>query len=236
MEVDITSMTPDDLVNTVPMLAKGAAALGASIPFTAIAKRIFGPAADELAEMMRDQVRLYRYRRQLECVDKAAKMAEEAGFIPNEVPSKLLFPLLEGASFEEDEELHTMWAALLANASSPKWAGGVRPGYIALLQQMAPDEAALLNCLYKDTLSRKEPGYRETFVRYLPNLRSKYSELVNTKSKMADDCDACLDALEGSFLIKRDYVEIDGKVIPKIHLTGRGVNLVGACTPPKPVK
>lgn len=86
-----------------------------------MAKRMLGPAADEFAEGMRDQVRLYRYRRQLYCVQKAAKMAEAAGFTPNEVPSKLLFPLLEGASFEENEDLHTMWAALLANASSPNW-------------------------------------------------------------------------------------------------------------------
>src|SRR6185312_1265640 len=122
MEADLTSMNPDDLVRTAPVIAKGAVALGASVPFTAIAKRMLGPAADEFAEMMRDHVRLYRYRRQLSCVQKAAKMAEDAGFTPNEVPSKLLFPLLEGASFEENEDLHTMWAALLANASSPKWA------------------------------------------------------------------------------------------------------------------
>ena len=55
-------------------------------PFTAIAKRMLGPAADEIAEMMRDQVRLYRYRRQLACVQKAAKMAEDGGFTPNQVP------------------------------------------------------------------------------------------------------------------------------------------------------
>jgi hypothetical protein len=236
MEADITSMNPDDLVSTAPAIAKGAVALGASVPFTAIAKRMLGPAADEFAEMMRDQVRLYRYGRQLSCVQKAAKMAEDAGFAPNEVPSKLLFPLLEGASFEENEDLHTMWAALLANASSPKWADGVRPGYIALLRQMAPDEAALLNWLYKDALRQKEPHYCLTIEWYMPDLRSTYRELVEARPKTADHFHACLDALEGSFLIDRFTVAIDDKGVPKIRLTGRGINLVGACTPPKPVK
>ena len=46
-------------------------------------------------------------------------MANDAGFTPQVVPIKLLFPLLDGASMEEDEDLHTMGAALLANASSP---------------------------------------------------------------------------------------------------------------------
>ena len=155
MEADIASMNPDDLVRAAPVIAKGAVAIGASVPFTAIAKRMLGPAADEVAEMMRDHVRLYRYSRQLSCVQKAAKMAEDAGFTPNEVPSKLLFPLLEGASFEENEDLHTMWAALLANASSPKWSDGVRPGYIALLRQMAPDEGVLLNWLIQGRPSSK---------------------------------------------------------------------------------
>lgn len=41
-----------------PEIAKGAAAIGAAVPFTAIVKRMLGPAADELAEMWRDQVRL----------------------------------------------------------------------------------------------------------------------------------------------------------------------------------
>jgi hypothetical protein len=237
IEADISTMNPEDIVVvTAPVLAKGALALGASVPFTAIAKRMLGPAADEIAEMMRDQVRLYRYGRQLACVQKAAKMTEDAGFTPHEVPSKLLFPLLEGASCEENEDLHTMWAALLANASSPKWSDGVRPGYIALLRQMASDEAALLNWLYMDALRQKEPSYCLTIEWYVPDLRSPYRRLVEAKPKTADDFHACLDALEGSFLIEKFDGAIDDKGIPKIRLTGRGIHLVGACTPPKPLK
>src|SRR5580698_7329869 len=137
-------MDPSELIKAAPVVAKGAAAIGAVVPFTSIVKKMLGPAADELAEMWRDQVRLYRYGRQVKCIEKAEKMAKEAGFTPKAVPIKLLFPLLEGASLEEDETLHDMWAALLANASSPEHSANVRPGFIAILKQMAPDEAALL--------------------------------------------------------------------------------------------
>jgi hypothetical protein len=75
-------MNPDDIIKAAPAIAKGAGALAAAIPFTAIVKRMLGPAADELAEMWRDQVRLYRYERQLKCVEKAERMAQEAGFTP----------------------------------------------------------------------------------------------------------------------------------------------------------
>src|SRR6266478_3851657 len=105
-------MNPDELLKQAPAIAKIAGPLAAAIPFTGIVKRMLGPAADELAEMWRDQIRLYRYERQLKCVEKAERMAQEAGFTPQAVPAKILFPLLEGASFEEDENLHDMWSAL----------------------------------------------------------------------------------------------------------------------------
>src|SRR6266436_5864142 len=79
-------MNPDEIIKAAPAIAKVAAPLAAAIPFTAIVKRMLGPAADELAEMWRDQVRLYRYERQLKCVEKAERMAEEAGFMPQAVP------------------------------------------------------------------------------------------------------------------------------------------------------
>jgi len=138
-------MNPDDIIKAAPAIAKGAEALGAAIPFTAIVKRMLGPAADEVAELWRDQVRVYRYGRQVKLLEKAERMAKEAGFTPQAVPPKILFPLLEGASFEDNEDLHTMWAALLANAASPENADKVRPGFIAIVKQLASDEAILLN-------------------------------------------------------------------------------------------
>src|ERR1700733_11994052 len=124
-------MDPNELIKAAPGIARVVVPAAASIPFTSIVKRMLGPAADELAEMWRDQIRLYRYSRQIKCVEKAEKMAEEAGFTPSAVPPKILFPLLEGASLEDNEDMHTMWAALLANASS-KMRGIVRPSFISL--------------------------------------------------------------------------------------------------------
>jgi hypothetical protein len=54
-------MNPDDIIKAAPAIAKSAGALAAAIPFTAIVKRMLGPAADELAEMWRDQARMYRF-------------------------------------------------------------------------------------------------------------------------------------------------------------------------------
>jgi hypothetical protein len=88
-------MDPNELIKAAPELVKGPAALGAAIPFTGIVKRMLGPASDELAEMWRDQVRVYRYGRQLKLLEEAGAMAQEAGFTPTAVAPKVLFPLLE---------------------------------------------------------------------------------------------------------------------------------------------
>ena len=144
-QIEIAAMNPDEIIKAAPELLKHGAELVGALKLTEIAKAMLGPATGEFAERVKDEIRLYRFGRQLELLKKAEKMVEDAGFTPKAVPIKLLFPLLEGASLEENEDLHTMWASLLANAASPTAAVGVRPHYISLLRQMAPDEAALLN-------------------------------------------------------------------------------------------
>jgi Abortive infection alpha len=163
-------MDAHELIKHAPVIAEATTAVAAAIPFTGIAKRMLGPAADEVAEMWRDRVRLYRYGRQLDCLKKAEQMAKDAGFTPKAVPIKLLFPLLEGASLEENEDLHTMWAALLANAASPTKAEQVRPGFVAILKQMAPDEAALLKLI---------AGFTAEFNSYLKNTHASSKETLD---------------------------------------------------------
>jgi hypothetical protein len=239
-------MDPNELIKAAPQLAKGAGALAAAVPFTAIVKRMLGPAADELAEMLRDQVRLYRYERQIKCLEKAERMAQEAGFTPQPVPPKILFPLLEGASFEEDENLHTMWAALLANAASPENAENVKPGFIAVLRQMAPEEAAIVNWLYdhSDAQSRFHgiPPLKLSQARDELGFRDK--ERAERTLPLAQRFASCLDGLEAEQLIRRVYWEnSDGRPEPKMDVsflrfsymvTWRGEEFIGACRPPKP--
>lgn len=176
-------MDPTELIKAAPQVAKAAAAVGAAVPFTAIVKRMLGPAADELAEMWRDQVRIYRYERQLKCVQKAERMAEAAGFTPQAVPPKILFPLLEGASFEDNEDLHTMWAALLANASTASAADLVRPSFCELLKIMTPDVAKLLNLAF-DYASEKAHPPPERFRR---DLGIGLEEAANRKHTLVDE-------------------------------------------------
>lgn len=171
-----------------------------------------------------------RYERQLTCVEKAERMAKDAGFTPQLVPPKILFPLLEGASFEDNDDLHTMWSALLANAASPDCAGMVRPGFIAILRQMAPDEASLLNALFdesahlRDSLSEGQEHFSLLIM----------GETVNRISQGLGQnlvtCGICLDRLQAQYLIQRRF---DAK-FEAYMLTASCFHFLIACRPPKP--
>ena len=222
-------MDPTEIAKHIPEVVSVAKVAAASIPFTGIIKRMLGPAADEVAEMWRDRFRLYRYERQLKCVEKAEQMAQEAGFTPQAVPPKILFPLLEGASFEENEDLHTMWAALLANAASPDDAAKVRPGFITTLKQMAPDEAAILQRLYDETLGKNE---------MIPVATSDLHGPFIALGFDISDLETCLNGLEGSRLIHgREDSATDLDLyyfgFGSYSITNRGCEFVEACRPPK---
>ena len=46
---------------------------------------------------------------------KAREKCVKAGINPKTISFKILCPLLEGASFEEDDEMTEVWASLLSN-------------------------------------------------------------------------------------------------------------------------
>jgi hypothetical protein len=238
--IEDEAMNANELIKHAPEIAKAATAVAAAVPFTAIVKRMLGPAADELAEMWRDQVRLYRYERQLKCVEKAERMAQEAGFTPQAVPPKILFSLLEGASFEENEDLHTMWSALLANAASPDRRDWVRPGYIALLRQMSPDEAGVLNWIFDaDNKLRLDGSPPDPTLHNFHTLSKVHRELCSASnnselSHTSSEAVVCLSSLEAARLILQTKTIIDAEL--NYGLTYRGSAFVIACRPPQPKK
>jgi hypothetical protein len=170
----------------------------------------------------------------MRCVEKAEKMAEAAGFTAQAVPPKILFPLLEGVSFEDNEELHTMWAALLANAASPGNGEKVRPGFIATLKQMSSDEASILVWMHHRTWAADG---ETTFT--LPMLFKHFCDAgflppvdqsLDVRNNLAGNMrlGSCLDGLEAAGLV-RATDNYENRVY---RLTTRGDQLIYFCRPP----
>lgn len=233
-------MDANELIKQAPELLRGGAALAGALKLTDVIKAMLGPATAEIAERFQDEVRLYRYRRQLECLKKAEKMAQDAGFTPKAIPIKLLFPLLEGASLEENEDLHTMWAALLANSSLPAKVETVRPGFIAILKEMAPDEASLLKAIadltdgYGSFLQPLKAPSKQALDRaiaahnviQMERLRARFRREEEDESAMDFRLQTCVQLLD-----KAGLIEIGDDII---GLSALGRTFLESCDPPKP--
>ena len=82
--------------------------------------KIAGSPAEEFGLLLGDQVRFYRFKKQVQLLREAQDILKQAGVSPKKVPLKTLFPILEGAAVEEDESMSARWAALLATAANPQ--------------------------------------------------------------------------------------------------------------------
>ena len=211
-----------EIVKAVPGIAKGVAEIIAAVPIADIVKRICGPTADLFGEKAKQRVE--------RCFEKTARMTQDAGFTPQAVPPKLLVPILQEASLEDDEDLHTMWAALLANAASPNGNERVRVGFVAVLQQLSRDEALLLNWIFDQPKNESGSGEPVT----VANLHFAYAEL-GFGSVHGDDSlwradvdelefEMCLSGLESAKLISQGE--------NTYALTRRGYQFVSACRAP----
>ena len=60
----------------------------------------------------------------------------------------VLFPILESASLEDDPDLRRMWATMLANAADSVRVTDMMPAYAAILAELTPIEAVILEAVY----------------------------------------------------------------------------------------
>ena len=95
-----------------------------------------------------------RVSRAQELVERAAYQLQAHGHEPKSVPGRVLMPLLESGSLEEDERLKEVWANLLARAAS-SIVPEVLPTYSAMLARLSPKEVEILNSLYQTATSQQ---------------------------------------------------------------------------------
>lgn len=97
----------------------------------------------ELRSSVAQEFRYFRWKRGLKIAAKAAAHLQEVGREAQPVPLKVLVPVLEAGSLEDDEGMADRWAALLANAADPQ-GSPVEPGFPDVLRQLSPNDARLL--------------------------------------------------------------------------------------------
>jgi hypothetical protein len=107
---------------------------------------VVGSTQIEISDLLAEEIRSFRFKRQIRHVTKAMDQLDKAGLEAGKVPLRTLAPLLEAASLEEDEGLSDRWASLLANAASG--ATEVPASFPYVLRELEPKHATVLDELY----------------------------------------------------------------------------------------
>jgi hypothetical protein len=108
--------------------------------------KIAGPSAEELGYILAEKLKLRRLRNLAVILREAKSIMSDAGLEPHQIRLKILHPLLEQASLENDRDLVSKWAGLLASASTGV---DVHPSYSGILGELTPLEARLLDSLWE---------------------------------------------------------------------------------------
>jgi hypothetical protein len=78
------------------------------------------PAATEIGLLVQDPIKSWRFSRQIKMLIDAKEKCIKHGINPKEISVKLLCPLLDGASLEENDYLLDKWSTLLSNLVDPE--------------------------------------------------------------------------------------------------------------------
>lgn len=83
-------------------------------------EKLILPAVEEVGLLLRDKVAHWKFSNQVSTLNKAREFCEKNDIVTKPVSLKILFPLLENAGLEEDENLQEKWAILLSNLVDSK--------------------------------------------------------------------------------------------------------------------
>jgi hypothetical protein len=114
-------------------------------------QKVLSPAATALGEGAAADVIAWknkRIERAAAAIEQAAASLDAAGAVAVPVPGRVLWPILERASLEDDPGLTSAWSALLANAADES-GPNVLPSFPSILAELSPKEAQLLNLIYE---------------------------------------------------------------------------------------
>jgi hypothetical protein len=104
--------------------------------------KLVSPGLEEAGGIIGDTVAYWRFKNKVNLVLKAKAFLEAKGIEPRRLLPKVVAPLLEAGSLEEDNDMKDRWAALLASAAAdPK---RVPPAFPRILSELSSTEAQIL--------------------------------------------------------------------------------------------
>lgn len=107
--------------------------------------------------ILSDRVRFWRWKKQMDIIKNAQEKIKLSGLTKQQIPLKVLVPIIQNSSLEEDSNMQNRWANMLANAATGNQQ--VSPNYAAILNELSPIEVEILDMIYQEV--NKESDYQK---------------------------------------------------------------------------
>jgi hypothetical protein len=151
-------------------------------------EKLAGSSLEEAGLLLSDKIRTRRLKNQIKIFSEAKKIAEENNISIKQINLKILVPLLEFSSLEEDETLQQKWSNLIVNFSDSKenYESSIFP---FILGQLSRNEIIDLDIIYQKKQWTRfgkvklSPMHRSNFIR----LGLVESVIYSTKDDFTDD-------------------------------------------------
>jgi hypothetical protein len=132
----------------------------------ALLKTLFGPSFHEVGGMIADQVKLRRFKNQVTIFTKAQKILKDKKIDPKKVSLKVLAPLIEYSSYEEEEGLQDKWAKLTAHVLAEDDDIIFHQNCISILNKLSSLEAKLMDDLHEELEFMRIKKHKQDVERY----------------------------------------------------------------------
>ena len=174
----------------------------------ALLEKLFGKGVDEYSGIIQDKIRFRRFKNQLRILAKANELLESSPYKPKEISLKVLVPLIEYSSLEEEPELQTKWANLIASISIQEDKGLVTKNYIDILNKLTSVDVKILDYLFNQMID-SDPEIKSILSNYF-EIGDKTDLHVSTLKFYVHDVSSALHLNENLFLLHLENLMITG--------------------------
>lgn len=139
-------------------------------------KALFGPSFEEFSGLLADQVKLKRFNNQVKILTKAQERLRKNNINPQKVSLKVLAPLIEYSSLEEEENLQVKWSNLISNILGGDKDIVFHQNCITILSRISSETAKLLDQLH-ELLEKKRNDQYQRHLQYYNQTKEKQPNL-----------------------------------------------------------
>ncbi|WP_207424973.1 Abi-alpha family protein [Pedobacter sp. SYSU D00535] len=186
-------------------------------------QKVITPPIEKLGLLLTDNVKLWRFKNQVKILAAAEQHLKKHGVRTRKVALKILTPMLEESSIEEDESLQDKWAALIANTVSEDSKINTTL-FTHILSQLTRLEAEVFELIFDECCTYKNSDGGIIIEQNTSNFRALQ---IKSFAPAINNCDIIIDNLLRLRLIQE--VKTYSLTINTITVSALGRDFLLAC-------